>query len=663
MKKIKFLAIFLCIIMLFAGCKKDEGTQPVVTDPITGEVVTTAPSGTTGGNDIDEDSTSGNNDEEPSFSEDEDKEDNKEEDEKDEVVDTTIPSGSVLNIDTDTLPYTQEQIYKQLFDINNKVEIDVDISNSELRKIQSDYENYSSWGSKSPIYRKADLNITITTSKDTYTYHIDDIGIRMKGNTSRTSFYNDDEGIYNLVHFKIDFQETFSDKDYYGNSAQDWSNDEAGKKARKDRTFATLEKLEFKWNRNDDGTYIREYYAYEMYRDNGVLAPHTNLTSFDIGGVHGGVFMMYEPIDKIFIEKYVDEKDQGGDLYKCGWTWSGAGFFNDNSIGVENEDNGEFYNYDLKTNKKTSDHAAINNLIKVLNSNKVTKEQLAQVVDIDNFLMFEAISYFTGNPDDIRNNYNNHYIYFNKSTGKVVFIPYDLDRCFGVTNGWDPTGNGLTTVSPFSQNAEGAGQSQRNPLYIKTVNEGGFYVGEFAEVLSKISKSKWLTTDNFNKYYNIALNNYQNDAKPSKTFYNAENHKFKFNNNGANGNWSFAKYITAKLATYEKYASKVDDYTSTVQPYYIRGTFTGWGISNEYKMSYNKANNTYTIDLYFGTKEEFKINNGIEGDAGDWFGFEDVTSIASHIDMSASEGHGNIILPAGAYTITFYPEDMTITIK
>ena len=659
MKKVKILWFILCVIMVFVGCKNNESTQPVVTDPITGEIVETKPSGTIGkeeGTNDEESSKPGNNEENTAGS----NEGNKE----NEVVDPTIPSGSVLNIDKDVLPYTQEEIYNQLFDINNKVKVDIEISNSELKKIQQDYDEYSSWGSKSPIYRKANMNITITTSKDSYTYYIEDIGIRMKGNTSRTSFYDNTVGIYNLIHFKIDFQETFSDKDYYGKDAKDWSDDEAGKKARKDRTFATLEKLEFKWNRNDDTTYIREYYTYEMYRANGVLAPHTNLTSFDIGGIHEGVFMMYEPIDDIFIEKYVDEKDQGGDLYKCGWTFNGAGFFSKSSIGIENEDTGEFYNYDLKTNKKTSDHSALKNLISVLNGNKVTKEKIAEVVDMESFLRYEAVSYFAGNPDDLRNNYNNYYIYFNKSTGKLVIIPYDMDRCFGVTHGWDPTGTGMTTVNPFSQNAEGAGQNQQNPLYVKTVDEGGYYVAEYAKVLEEIAKSEWLTSEHFNKYYEIARNNYKNDTKPSKTFYNAEGHNFSFDNShGVGGNWSFSEYVKAKLTAYNKYIGKVDDYTSTVQPYYIRGTFTGWNVSNEYKMTYNKENNTYTYNLVLKNKEEFKVNNGVDGDAGDWYGFLDVIRIASHIDMSYSEGHGNIILPAGSYLITFYPEDMTISVE
>ena len=193
----------------------------------------------------------------------------------------------------------------------------------------------------------------------------------MKGNTSRNSIYNEQEGIYNLSHFKIDFQKTV-----------------------KNRTFATLEKLEFNWNRNDDGTYIREYYAYEFYRANGVLAPHTNLTSFNIAGLHEGVFMMYEPVDEVFIDKCVEAKDRGGDLYKCGWTNNGAGFFSDCTYGIEDEDNCEFYNYDLKTNKKKSDHSTLKNLLAVMNSNKVTKEQIEQVIDMDNFLKFEAVSYF-----------------------------------------------------------------------------------------------------------------------------------------------------------------------------------------------------------------------------------------------------------------------------
>ena len=171
-----------------------------------------------------------------------------------------------------------------------------------MKKIQQDYDNYASRGSKSPIYRMADMIVTITESDgEENTYTIPQVGVRMKGNTSRTSFYNDHEGMYNLVHFKISFQETFDEVEYYGSDALSWN--EAEREERKDRTFATLEKVDIRWNRNDDTTYIRENYSYDLYREFGVLAPHTNLFSLDIGDDHAGVWVIYEPIDKIFLEK------------------------------------------------------------------------------------------------------------------------------------------------------------------------------------------------------------------------------------------------------------------------------------------------------------------------------------------------------------------------
>ncbi len=569
-------------------------------------------------------------------------------------------SQTVFDIDKDKLPYTQKQIYNQLFDINNKIELDIDISDEELAKIQKDYENYSSMGSKSPIYRVADVDIKITTAKDSYTYHIEEVGIRMKGNTSRNDFYSEDEGIYNLIHFKLDFQETFDDKDYYGSSAKSWDSDE--RDIRKDRTFGTLEKIDIKWNRNNDATFIREHYAYEIYRANGILSPHTNITSVDMADEHLGMYTLYEPIDKIFIEKYVPKADQGGDLYKCGWTYIGAGFFKDSSIGVENEDKSKFYNYDLKTNKKTSDNTQLSDLIEYLNGGNVSKDELAKVVDMDNFLKFEAISYFVGNPDDLRNNYNNHYIYFLKSSGKVIFIPYDMDRCLGVTNGWNPDGTGMTEVNPFSKYAAGANENQANPLYRYTVDEGGFYVKEFAEVLKSISKSEYFTEDKFNSIYEIAKNNYSDDTTPSKKFHNTEDHSFKFSNSICNNNMSFKGYIDAKMTTFNKYISKADDYSSenVAQPYYIRGTFNGWNAEENYRMTYNSSENTYSYELKISDRSELKVNNGVEGDAGDWYGYAEVISSVTSID----EGdRGNIVLQRGTYTIIFSAKDKTITIK
>ena len=442
-------------------------------------------------------------------------------------------NASVCNIDTDRLPYNEESIYQQLFDINNKIEVELDVSEETLKQLQKDYEAYEKKGSKSPIYREAALKITITTETDSVTYAIDKVGIRMKGNTSRTDFYDSKDGQYNLIHFKVDFG---------------------------DRTFATLEKLELRWNKNDDSTYIREYYAYEMYRDFGVLAPHINLATVKVAGEHQGVFTVCEPVDEVFIDKYVAKKDQGGYLYKCNWAGIGANLTSKCTIGVEDEEKGKFYNYDLKTKKAVADHTKMKNLIAVLNRKGVTKEDIAKVVDMDNFLAFEAVTYFTGNPDDIRNDYNNYYIYFLASSGKAVFIPYDVDRVFGLTKDWNPTGDAMTSVEPFSTMAESMGIEQENPLYIHTVNKGGFYTEEFKETLEKAAASKWLTTEHFNSIYETAYAHYAEDTKPVKAYSNAQNHAFSMSNTlsdglgSTKGNASFAEYLEAKLATYKKYS-------------------------------------------------------------------------------------------------------------
>ena len=569
------------------------------------------------------------------------------------------------NIDTDELPYKPEQIYKQLFDINNKIDIDIDMSNAELQKMQDDYNKYKGMDSKSPIYRMADLDITITTSTDKYTYHVDEVGVRMKGNTSRESFYDSNNGIYSLVHLKLDFQETFDDEEYYGESwASRWDGNKDGKKARKNRTFATLEKIDMKWNRCDDSTYIREYYAYETYRANGVLAPHTNLASIDWANVHAGVYTIYEPIDEIFLEKYLPEEDLGGDLYKVGWAGSNNGSFtNTNSIGKEDEDKAEFYAYDIKTNKKTTDHSSLINMINKLNGGLLTKEQVAEVIDIDEFLEYAAVSYFMGNPDDMRNNYNNYYVYFLKSTGKAIFIPYDYDRCLGMRAQWDPTGDGCSTDNPFSDRALGANEDQKNPVFIYTVDAGGYYVNEYATVLNKVAASTWLTTSNFNKYFNIAKANYSSDTIPSKNFNNAWDYRFKFDNDTAvawNGNYSFKKYITAKKAKFAEYMADLDKYVeesiNIKTPYYLRGTFNEWKIDNSYNMKLSDGKAKFTLTL--ANSASFKVFNN---NSNKWYGEESVSE-KNVIDFT-TDADGNICLPAGKYVIEYDSVEEIITIK
>ncbi len=563
----------------------------------------------------------------------------------------TVPPDGVYDIGIDSLPCSQEQLYQQLFDPANKVEISIDMPPEELAKLQADFES----NHKSPIYRQADMTISLTTGDKTTVYRIPEVGVRMKGNTSRVNFYNAQEGIYNAIHLKIDFQETFDDEDCYGSEAQVWESQQA-RDARKDRTFASLEKLEMRWNKCYDSTYLKESYAYRMFRAQGVMAPLVSLCSLNLSDVHMGVYTLAEPVDKVFLSKRLPEQAQGGDLYKLGWTNVGASFTKAESIGIEDELKNEFYTYDLKTNKKTSTHQALKNLISQLNSGNVTKESYAELVDVENFLHFAAVSWFLGNPDDLRSNYNNCYIYFRADNGKAMFIPYDYDRCLGVTYEWNPYGDGMVSADPFSDVQVNG--PQENPLFLYSVVKGGFYVEEYAQALRQVASHTLLQPETFHQAFAGYQALYRDDAIPSRDFHNGNGRDWHFALEGRE-NLSFARYIQGKTQTLDTHLENLEDYLSYQRPvratHYIRADFTNWESQAQWAMG--KENGVLTITLTQARDFRFKV---YEEATGNWYGIESLPEDTT-LDYT-TDSHGNIHLKAGTYQITFDPDTGIVTV-
>ena len=406
-------------------------------------------------------------------------------------------------------------IVSEFFNLNNKVIIDIEISDSELALIQKDYEEYSSFGSKSPIYRKCNLRIQINNSE----YYYKEVGIRMKGNTSRRDFYSKRDGIYYLIHYKLSFSETFDDSEYY-KEPKVW--DETERDLRKNRTFGGMEKLDLKWNKNFDKTFVREIYCYDLFRERGLFAPHATIGNINItnkGEMKSlGLYTIIESVDKSFIERYLPEGDQGGDLYKVGWGTNGQGTIlggtlginTINGIGIEDEDSGYFPIYDLKTNKKTSNASSLQNLIKTVNNS----DALNTVVDMDYFIEFMAVNYIVGNPDDMRYHYNNYYLYFRGSDNMAIFIPYDYDRTFGITKDWNPSHTAMIGIDMYSNYTTELG-SQSNPLINKSICYDGLYIEDFRIKLLQIYSSSFFTIDKFEEYYRLGRDNYQNLVKPT----------------------------------------------------------------------------------------------------------------------------------------------------
>lgn len=77
-------------------------------------------------------------------------------------------------------------------------------------------------------------------------YYYEEVGVRMKGNTSRHTFYGDD-GFTNNIHMKLSFKETFDDIDdgYTQDELKEWT-DEDKRDERKARTLGGMEKIDVK---------------------------------------------------------------------------------------------------------------------------------------------------------------------------------------------------------------------------------------------------------------------------------------------------------------------------------------------------------------------------------------------------------------------------------
>ncbi len=422
----------------------------------------------------------------------------------------------------------EKELYYTLWKETTTVSIKVDITPYELAKINEAYVDFRSTNNTTKIdtYRKC--NLTITVNGKDYTY--EEVGIRMRGNTSKREFCDENGKIYAFVHFRFNLSETFDGDEYAQGSwaseiAHEWT-DDAARDARKDRNFATMEKFYYKWNKNYDNTYIREVYANRMFRANNVLAPHITLTQLLVKQQENfenlGVGNLYETIDKQFIKRNFPN-DKGGDLYKCTYTNGPADLTSYGSYGVETPT--QRFSYTLKTNDDRNAPDYNHNkyfkaLVDMLNTSQNASDftqKLESLVDMDYFTRFEAVNYLLGNPDCIRNNANNYYMYFLPSNGMMYLIPYDYDRCLGINMDWNPTNDGVTSIKPFQTN--GAAMETCNPLYRKTILDGGLnqYKDMYAKQLQAVLDGKWFTYENFQTIYLAYKNNYQAASQPSQT--------------------------------------------------------------------------------------------------------------------------------------------------
>lgn len=277
------------------------------------------------------------------------------------------------------------------------------------------YENV-----ESDIEFRAQFVFATDTLHDT----INNIGFRLRGNTSRVS---------QKKSFKISFN-TFQDGGkYYG-----------------------LEKTNLNGEHNDPSV-IRSKIAWDLLRSFGIPAPRANHVQVFINGNYYGLYIQVEHIDEEFVLSRFENQD--GNLFKCLYP-ADLNFISNNPDDYKMMA-GDRRVYDLKTNTQTDDYSDLAQFIHILNNvpSAVFPCEIENEFNVYDYLRVIALDIFLGNWDGPIYNKNNFYLYHNTQYNRFEYIPYDLDNILGI----DWFGKDWSTRNIYDWN----NHSEPRPIYTK----------------------------------------------------------------------------------------------------------------------------------------------------------------------------------------------------
>ncbi|HMO32726.1 MAG TPA: CotH kinase family protein [Lacibacter sp.] len=311
-----------------------------------------------------------------------------------------------------------------LFRLTDLPEIRLEISPEEWNKLLSNFDQ----NPKNETYILAGYRFKLGGKE----ILLDSMGIRLRGNTSRRR----PEGTTGQPHQVVN---------------PDWHHAHFAlkfDKYRKEQRFNGKARLNLKWFK-DDASYVREIYAYDLFRRFGVWsAPQASYCrlSLHVSGdprpAYFGVYALVEHVDEDFITARSGQwGNVPGFLWKCGWAGSySANFVSTASVGVEDVKldpaRSKYFAYDLKTREKelAAAEAQLTDFIRELNSRTGAgfEAWAEQNINVELLLKAYAVNVLVGMWDDYWVNTNNFYIYFTPA-GKAHFIPYDYDNTLGTS--------------------------------------------------------------------------------------------------------------------------------------------------------------------------------------------------------------------------------------
>lgn len=227
---------------------------------------------------------------------------------------------------------------------------------------------------------------------------MEDIGFRLRGNTSRSSAKKS---------FKVSFNHLTSGRRYYG-----------------------VKKFNLNGEHNDVSI-MRARICWELGAALGLPVSRVAHTELYINNAYRGLYINLEHIN----DDWLDHRygTSAGNLYKCTYPAS-LNYLSNNPndykfIGATGD-----RAYELKTNEDADDYSDLAHFIDVLNNTPDAQFLCAldDVFNIEGYMKVLAFEVVTGHWDNYSVNQNNFYLYHHPVTGKFEYIPYDMDNTFGV---------------------------------------------------------------------------------------------------------------------------------------------------------------------------------------------------------------------------------------
>lgn len=249
-----------------------------------------------------------------------------------------------------------------------------------------------------------------TASVDYNGIHLDNVGIRTKGNLSLRSVVNSDSDRYS---FKLSFDEYLSNQ-----------------------TLLGIGKINLN-NNYSDATYMREFLTYELAEQMGLPTPQFSYVNVYVNGEPWGFYLAVEQVGDAYLERHFG--NAYGALYKAEFG-GGAGPGGNRGGGasgggdlVWKDDDPASYTALVQKSKSSSGDMLIRMLDELNNGN-----EYESVLDVEGALKYIALNAVTANMDSyIGSNQQNYYLY--EDDGIFSVLPWDYNMAFGGMGGGGST--------------------------------------------------------------------------------------------------------------------------------------------------------------------------------------------------------------------------------